>query len=45
MEKPIFVKAKCWKTGRYYGLEAKQYSGMWKVDLSDSEAAVEQDSI
>jgi len=54
MEKNKFLKAKCRKTGRYYGLEVKQYSGTWKVvnliDLSDSEAAVvsseiKQDSI
>ena len=39
-----FLKAKCRKTGRWYGLEVKQFSGKWKVvnmiDLSDSDAAV-----
>ena len=39
-----FLKAKCRKTERWYGLELKQYGGLWKVinmiDLSDSEAAV-----
>lgn len=53
MEKPKFVKAKCKKTGRWYGLSVKQIQGRWKVvdmiDLSDSEAAllaseVKQDS-
>ena len=53
MEKPKFVKAKCQKTGRWYGLSVKQIQGRWKVvdmiDLSDSEAAllaseVKQDS-
>ena len=39
-----FIKARCRKTGRWYGLEVKSFGGTWKVvnmlDLSDSEAAV-----
>lgn len=39
-----FLKARCKKTGRWYGLEVKQFGSTWKVvnmiDLSDSEAAV-----
>lgn len=39
-----FLKAKCRKTERWYGLELKQYGDLWKVinmiDLSDSEAVV-----
>ena len=26
-----FLKAKCRKTERWYGLELKQYGGLWKV--------------
>ena len=44
MENSKFIKAKCKKTKRYYGLEIKQFFGKWKVvnmiDLSDKEAAV-----
>lgn len=39
-----FNKARCRKTGRWYGLELKQFGSTWRVvnmlDLSDSEAAV-----
>lgn len=39
-----FLKAQCKKTGRWYGLEIKQFGSVWKVvnmiDLADSEAAV-----
>ena len=39
-----FLKARCKKTGRWYGLEVKQFGSTWKVvnmiDLSDGEAAV-----
>lgn len=39
-----FIKARCKKTGRWYGLEVKSFGRIWKVvnmlDLSDSEAAV-----
>ena len=39
-----FVKAKCKKTGKYLGMEVKQYSGTWKVvnviDLTKKEASV-----
>lgn len=44
MGKNKFLKARCQKTGRYYGLEVKQVQDQWKVvnmtDLSDSEAAL-----
>ena len=44
MENSKFLKAKCKKIGRYYGLEIKQIQGLWKVvnmtDLSDSDAGL-----
>lgn len=44
MKDTKFLKAKCGKTGRWYGLEIKQFQGVWKVinmiDLSESEAKV-----
>lgn len=44
MEANKFLKAKCRKTGRWYGLEIKRFDGKWKVvnmiDLTDAEAAV-----
>ena len=42
MEDSKFIKAKCRKTGRWYGLEIRKFGGEWKVvnmiDLPESEA-------
>ena len=38
-----FLKARCGKTGRFYGMELRRVDGVWNVvnmtDLSPSEAA------
>lgn len=49
MAESKFLKACCSKTGRYFGLEVKQYGGEWKVvnmiDLSDEEARLMTSSV
>ena len=44
MAESKFVKARCQKTGKYYGLECRKIGSEWKVvnfiDLSNEEAAV-----
>lgn len=44
MSESKMLKAKCTKTGRYYGLELRQFGSSWKVvnliDLSTEEAGV-----
>lgn len=44
MAESKMLKAKCTKTGRYYGLELRQFGSTWKVvnliDLSDEESGI-----
>ena len=44
MSESKMLKAKCTKTGRYYGLELKQFGSTWKVvnmvDLNSEEAGI-----